>query len=83
MGEADFRYAILGSGRQGAAAAYDLARFGHASHILLADVREEVALEAAARVNGLVGRDVATATALDVADRAALTAGSRRCGPRT
>lgn len=32
-----FRYAIIGSGRQGTAAAYDLARFGDATFLLMAD----------------------------------------------
>ena len=32
-----FRYAVIGSGRQGTSAAYDLARFGDADYLLLAD----------------------------------------------
>jgi saccharopine dehydrogenase-like NADP-dependent oxidoreductase len=32
-----FRYAVIGSGRQGASAAYDLARFGDAEYLLIAD----------------------------------------------
>jgi thioredoxin reductase len=32
---ADLRYVIVGSGRQGTAAAYDLARFGQAARIVL------------------------------------------------
>ena len=53
------RYVVLGSGRQGTAAAYDLARFGQASRIVLADARLEAAREAAERVNDLAARDVA------------------------
>ena len=33
-----FRYAIIGSGRQGTAAAYDLTRFGDADYLLVADM---------------------------------------------
>lgn len=62
------RYAILGSGRQGTAAAYDLAVHGDAGFILLADLHLEQAEAAAARVNRLAGRDVATAAALNVRD---------------
>ena len=61
-------YAILGSGRQGTAAAYDLAVHGDAASILLADLHLDAARRAAERINGLVGRNVATAAALDVRD---------------
>ncbi len=40
-----FRYAVIGAGRQGTAAAFDLARFGEAEYLLLADQ----SLEQAAR----------------------------------
>jgi lysine 6-dehydrogenase len=63
-----YRYAVLGSGRQGTAAAYDLAVHGDAASILLADLHLEQAQRAAARVNGLAGREVATAAVLDVRD---------------
>ena len=65
------RYAVLGAGRQGTAAAYDMARFGDAAQVLLADFDQERAAEAARRVNELAGRDVARATKLDVRDEAA------------
>ena len=67
-----FRYVILGSGRQGAAAAYDLARFGEAGHVLMADAREDVAREAALRVNRLLNREVASAAKVDASDAASL-----------
>jgi lysine 6-dehydrogenase len=54
-----FRYAILGSGRQGTAAGYDLARFGDAERIVMADVHLDAARQAAARINELARRDVA------------------------
>ncbi len=69
-----YRYAILGSGRQGTAAAYDLAVHGDAEAILMADLQREAAERAAARVNHLAGRQVATAAALDVRDVDAVVA---------
>lgn len=62
-----FRYAVLGAGRQGVAAAYDLARFGDAEQVLLVDARLEAAEVGAARVNRLVGREVAVGVYGDVA----------------
>jgi lysine 6-dehydrogenase len=67
-----FRYAIIGAGRQGTAAAYDLARFGNATSLVLADASLDAARRAAARVNDLTGRDVASATAVDAGDRTSL-----------
>lgn len=63
-----YRYAILGSGRQGTAAAYDLAVHGDAESILLADLHRDAAERSARRVNDLAGRAVATSAALDVRD---------------
>jgi len=67
-------YAILGSGRQGTAAAYDLARFGDAARIVMADVHADVARQAAARVNELAGREVAEAAALFASETASIKA---------
>ena len=61
-------YAVLGAGRQGTAAAYDLARWGDASQVVLADINLEVASNAAARVNRLVGRSIARPAQVDVTD---------------
>jgi lysine 6-dehydrogenase len=61
-------YVIIGSGRQGTSAAYDLARFGEAEHILMADASLEAAQKAADRVNRLIGRGVASATQVDASD---------------
>jgi len=63
-----YTYAILGSGRQGTAAAYDLAKFGEAQKIILADVSEEAAAQSAGRINKLIGRQVAFPQQLDVSD---------------
>ena len=72
-----YRYLILGAGRQGTAAAYDLARFGDAAEVVLADVRAEAADAAAARINHLIRRPVARALTLDVSDEPALRAALR------
>ncbi|MEW6569506.1 MAG: saccharopine dehydrogenase C-terminal domain-containing protein [Chloroflexota bacterium] len=63
-----YRYAILGSGRQGTAAAYDLGRFGDAQRIVMADSDREQAQIAAARVNRLLHADLAHPAALDASD---------------
>ncbi len=62
-------YAVLGGGRQGTAAAFDMARFGDASKVLIADLSLEAAQRSAARVNGLIGREIAHAYHVDVTDR--------------
>ncbi len=61
-----YRYAVIGSGRQGTAAAYDFARFGEADEIVMGDVKLVQARRAAARVNRLTGKDVARGIAVDV-----------------
>ncbi|MEE9390885.1 MAG: saccharopine dehydrogenase C-terminal domain-containing protein [Planctomycetota bacterium] len=62
------RYAILGSGLQGTAAAYDMGLFGDAESILMFDKSLKVATDAAAKVNALLGRELATGDSLDVRD---------------
>lgn len=69
-----YRYAVLGSGRQGTAAAYDLARFGEAEYILLADQSLAAAERSATRVNALIGRQVAFPSAVDVQDEESVVA---------
>lgn len=66
------RYLLLGAGRQGVAAAYDLAHFGNADHITVADIDANVAGQAAARLNELLGRSLATPLTLDVRNDNAL-----------
>lgn len=63
-----FRYVIIGAGRQGTAAAYDLAKFGDAGHIVMADADLDVAQRASARINQLTGSDVASAAQVDASD---------------
>src|SRR5512143_3847744 len=59
-------YAVLGGGRQGTAAAYDMAKFGDARQVLIGDISLEAAQKSAARVNKLIGREIATAHRVDV-----------------
>ncbi len=63
-----YTYVVLGAGRQGTAAAYDLARWGEARRVILADRDMEVARRAADRVNALLGREVAEPAQVDVTD---------------
>ncbi len=72
-----FRYLLLGAGRQGIAAAYDLGRFGQADRIVVGDVNGEVASLGAARLNRLLARDVATPLTIDASDRDAVMAAFR------
>ena len=61
-----YKYIILGSGKQGTAIAYDLARFGDASKIVLADIDLDVARNSSCRVNKLIGSDITKYTQLDI-----------------
>jgi lysine 6-dehydrogenase len=61
-----YAYAVLGAGRQGTAAAYDMAKFGSARKILLGDIDRRAAKQAAKRVNMLCGREVAEGAFVDV-----------------
>lgn len=67
-----YTYLVIGAGRQGLAAAYDLAVFGGASEVRLVDIDPEVAASAATRLNRLLGRSVATSGAADAADVSSL-----------
>lgn len=68
----NYVYAVLGAGRQGTAAAYDLAKFGNARKILLGDLDRNAAERSAKRVNLLSGRNIAEPAKVDVADPADL-----------
>lgn len=61
------RYAVLGSGRQGIAVAYDLARFGDADEVIVADLDESTARSCAAKINQLLDRKVARSIRIDIA----------------
>lgn len=71
-------YLVIGAGRQGTAAAYDLALYGDAGQVTLADLDPDVARNAATRVNTLIQKDIATPLELDVRDEAALAAALER-----
>ncbi|HSR48355.1 MAG TPA: saccharopine dehydrogenase C-terminal domain-containing protein [Anaerolineales bacterium] len=62
------RYGVIGAGRQGTAAAYDLARFGEAEVIWLADSDPKQAEGAVRRLNAMLGNSMARSVALDAGD---------------
>jgi lysine 6-dehydrogenase len=65
------KYGVLGAGRQGIAAAYDLAKFGQPDQVWLSDVDEAAAGAGSRRINQLLGREAVIPTACDVSDAAA------------
>lgn len=65
-------YGLLGSGRQGTAAAYDMAKVGDASKVRIGDISLEAAWKSAARVNRPSRKEVAEANQVDVTDHADL-----------
>jgi lysine 6-dehydrogenase len=67
-----YTYGVIGSGRQGTAAAYDMARWGEAKKIILIDRDLSIAERAAKRVNRLIGSNVAEAQQAEVTDSTAL-----------
>jgi lysine 6-dehydrogenase len=67
-----YTYAVLGGGRQGTAAAYDMAKFGDAKEVLIADIDRQAAEASAERVNTLLDAQIARAFELDVCDEEAL-----------
>lgn len=69
-----YRYGVIGAGRQGTAAAFDLAVRGDAEEVLLADVDPEAAKSAAERVDQLAGSEICRPVALDASDVPEVTA---------
>lgn len=67
-----YAYAVVGAGRQGVAAAYDLAVRGDASRVLFLDLDAHTASRAAAQLNALVGRPLAIGEQGDASDEAAM-----------
>lgn len=65
-------FGILGSGMQGTAAAYDLAKFADPASIHMGDVDLAQATRACERVNKLVGRDVCQPFKVDALNEASL-----------
>lgn len=70
----NLKYAVLGAGMQGTAAAYDLALFANPSQIVLGDVSLEQAQKSAHRVNMLVGREICVPQQVDALDANSLGA---------
>ncbi len=62
------RYAIIGAGRIGIAAAYDLAINGNADEVSFIDQNVQMASDAAERLNRLLDRDVGQMVKIDVED---------------
>ena len=60
------KYLVLGSGKQGTAIAYDLARFGNASKIILADISISASKSSSDRVNHLLKADITDYIELDI-----------------
>lgn len=63
------RYAVVGAGRQGIAAAYDMVKFGDAEKVLLVDMDGDVAAKGAERINSLLGGRKAEGVQANVGDR--------------
>jgi lysine 6-dehydrogenase len=63
-----YTYAVIGAGRQGVAAAYDMIRFGDARSVILADLDGDLAASAAQRVNRLARSTLASGVRVDVTD---------------
>ena len=66
------KYAVLGAGRQGVAAAYDLARLGDAKEVRLYDLDADTAMQGAEKVNKLLQTQIVNGQALDVGNPSAL-----------
>ena len=69
-----YSYAVIGSGRQGVAAAYDLVVFGDASRVLMVDADLGIAQSAASTINRLCGSLIAQADQCDATNLEALRA---------
>jgi lysine 6-dehydrogenase len=69
-----YTYVVLGAGRQGTAAAYDMLRWGEAGKVILADADLGVAQAAARRVNELLRSKAAEARQVDARDKGAVAA---------
>jgi lysine 6-dehydrogenase len=63
-----YKYVVLGAGRQGVAAAYDLAVFGRADNVVLLDIDPDVARAGADKLNGLLGKKIASAFQVDASN---------------
>ena len=69
-----YRYAVIGAGRQGVAAAYDMAKFGDVEEVILIDANLVVAEAGAARINKLLDRQIVTVVQADASNTSQLLA---------
>jgi lysine 6-dehydrogenase len=60
------KYAVFGAGRQGTAAAYDLAKFGDAQEVRLIDINGNSAKISSECINQLLEKDVAVPIQVDI-----------------
>ncbi|KMP12599.1 hypothetical protein UR09_00800 [Candidatus Nitromaritima sp. SCGC AAA799-A02] len=67
-----YRYAIIGTGRQGLSAAYDIGKHGNAEEIRLYDLSADTAAQGTERINRLLKKEVARGFPLDAGDRTQL-----------
>ncbi len=63
-----YNYAVIGSGRQGIASAYDFVKYGEAAKVIMADINFDAAKDAAGKVNGLTGKPICEPVELNVKD---------------
>lgn len=63
-----YRYLVLGAGRQGTAAGYDLTQFGDAEQLWIADSSLDQAKSAAEKINALNDEPGAQFAQLDASD---------------
>ncbi len=62
-------YALIGAGRQGTAAAYDMAKNGDADKVLIGDLKIKNAKQSAQRINKLLNREIVEAAEVNVENR--------------
>jgi len=67
-----FKYAIIGSGKQGTASAYDLIKFGNAEKILLIDNNLENAENSANKLSKLTNTNICVPLKIDVKNKSEL-----------
>jgi lysine 6-dehydrogenase len=61
-----YKFFVIGAGRQGTAAAYDLAKNPETEKVILADALKHRAEDSCSRINQLVGRSVAVAEQVEI-----------------
>lgn len=67
-----YSYAVIGAGRQGIAAVYDLAVFGDAKKIILFDINENLAISQAEKINKLLKKKLIIADMIDISKKVQL-----------